>query len=179
MRLRRLHRTGPAGHPASADSVRASLSLRTARPVAVDGGNGPAALLTEAPEAFLPGSLVAGDIPRHRSSGFSSLNSLVGTGLRWRVWLWANWVHLEGAGAGALPTACTVAVYPLCTPLWRRYRFWRFCRFVESATCVLSVGLLGSSPARLTRPEEVHSPKQVPARPAYLSMWYACFLAHP
>jgi hypothetical protein len=26
--------------------------LATARPVAVDGGNGPAALLTEAPEAF-------------------------------------------------------------------------------------------------------------------------------
>lgn len=38
-------------------------------------------------------------------------------------------------------------VYPPCTSKWRFERFWRFCRFVESASYVLSVPIQGSNPA--------------------------------
>jgi hypothetical protein len=35
------------------------------------------------------------------------------------------------------PRCCvpTRSVYPPCTSVWRMYRFWRFCLFVESITC--------------------------------------------
>jgi len=44
-----------------------------------------------------------------------------------------------------------VPVYPLCTSVRLKYRFWRFCRTVESITCDPSMGCMGSSPARLTK----------------------------
>jgi len=67
------------------------------------------------------------------------------------------------------------SVYPLCTSLPEKLRFWRFSEFVESITYVFSTDRSGSSPARLTRLPTRFSPWPV-AFPAVATCasWVVC-----